>query len=92
MADRPEFDWDNLGRDDGGLPIHLPMGVTKSGQGPADGTPALHHYECWCGDPKCPLTMALKSAWRLGVRMQRPPPKIHVGLPDDHPEHRKDLA
>jgi hypothetical protein len=62
------FDWGALGVDEGGLPIHLPMGVTVDGQGPADGTEELHHYVCWCPDPTCPLTRALLDAHQSGVR------------------------
>lgn len=58
--------WDNLGIDGGGLPIHLPMGMTKDRNGPEDDSKA-HHYECWCGEP-CPLTAALNAAWEAGRR------------------------
>lgn len=59
--------WDHLGQDEGMLPVHLPMGVTFDGQGPEDDSEA-HHYECWCGDSECPLTLALGHAWRAGRR------------------------
>lgn len=53
--------WDRLGTDDGGMPVHLPMGVNASGQGPEDDSTA-HHFVCWCGDSQCPLTRALALA------------------------------
>lgn len=59
--------WDRLGRDEGGLPAHLPMGVTREGRGPTEPDPA-HHYECWCGDVECPLAIALQHAWLAGRR------------------------
>ena len=52
--------WERLGVDDGGLPIHLPMGVNAEGQGPENDS-AAHHYVCWCGEG-CPLTAALALA------------------------------
>lgn len=57
--------WDQLGVDEGELPVHLPMGVTEDGQGPA-GDEEAHHWVCWCGDVECPLTLALSHAWRSG--------------------------
>lgn len=57
--------WDRLGVDSGGMPKHLPMGVTQDGQGPEDDHRA-HHYVCWCGDTECPLMLALGHAWRAG--------------------------
>lgn len=68
MAEQQPFVWDRLGVDDGGLPTHLPMGVNKDGQGPEDDAEA-HHYECWCIDPDCPLTAALRQAWEAGRRV-----------------------
>lgn len=59
--------WDRLGDDGGGLPAHLPMGVNERGQGPEDDSDA-HHYQCWCGDVECPLTLALGHAWAAGRR------------------------
>jgi len=50
--------WDRLGISEGGLPIHLPMGVTEAGQGPTDVEDA-HHWICWCPDAQCPLTRSL---------------------------------
>ncbi len=53
--------------DDGGLPVHLAMGVNEDGQGPVADDEA-HHYACWCGNPKCHWTVALDRAaeaeWR----------------------------
>jgi hypothetical protein len=63
--------WDALGLDEGGLPEHLPLGVNELGQGPENDSVA-HHYECWCGDPNCPLTAALQLAWRAGWREASP--------------------
>jgi len=59
------FAWELLGVDEGGLPVHLPMGVNQQGQGPEDDS-AAHHFECWCGDANCPLTGALMAAFRKG--------------------------
>lgn len=52
--------WERLGLDDGGLPVHFPMGVDRRGRGPE--SPKPHHYICWCGHPDCPLTQALQDA------------------------------
>lgn len=57
--------WEKLGTEETGLPTHLPMGVTQTGQGPEDDRRA-HHYVCWCGDVECPLTIALVHAWSSG--------------------------
>lgn len=65
-ASSPWF-WEQLGVDEGGLAMHLPMGVTAEGQGP-EGDSMAHHYECWCADPNCPLTRALRQAWAAGAR------------------------
>lgn len=58
------FRWDGLGLDEGGLPAHLPMRVTRDGQGPADSDEA-HRVVCWCGED-CPLNRSLDDAWLLG--------------------------
>ena len=55
--------WDRLGVDEGGMPKHLPMGVTAEGEGPTNDGEA-HHFACWCGDAECPLTKALTQAER----------------------------
>lgn len=57
--------WDGLGVDEGGMPRHLPMGVTREGRGP-ERDEAAHHYTCWCGNVECPLALALGHAWRAG--------------------------
>jgi len=63
--------WDQLGLDEDTLmPAHLPMGVNRVGQGP-DNDSEAHHYVCWCGDPECPLTLALGHAWKAGRRVGR---------------------
>lgn len=59
--------WDRLGYDEGMMPAHLPMGVNERGQGPENDADA-YTYVCWCGDPECPLTLALGHAWRSGRR------------------------
>lgn len=64
MSDRRGF-WDAFGLDEGGLPEHLPMEVTKDDQGPADAED-MHHMACWCGNPGCMLTKALHMAWLMG--------------------------
>ena len=63
--------WDRLGYDDGMMPAHLPMGVNERGQGPEDDADA-YCYVCWCGDPECPLTLALGHAWKSGRRSTPP--------------------
>lgn len=68
--------WDSLGMDEGGLPIHLPMGVNAKGQGPADvHGQVAHHFICWCGQSGCPLTIALAQSRRSALRSI----KISVG-------------
>jgi len=63
-----QFQWEFFGLDESGtLPAHLPMGVTADGRGPTEPDPA-HHYECWCSDVECPLTLALQHAWLAGRR------------------------
>jgi hypothetical protein len=61
------FRWDACGVDEGGLPVHLPMGVDEHGRGPAGDSEAAF-YVCWCMDSKCLLTGALKLAWMAGTR------------------------
>jgi hypothetical protein len=64
VAEQPKpdltFSWEDLGLDDGGMPIHLPMGVTVDGDGPTSDAEA-HHFVCWCGQ-QCPLDKALRLA------------------------------
>ena len=59
--------WERLGMK-GGVPAHLPLEVNEVGRGPVPGVVA-HHYECWCGDVECPLTLALQHAWSAGRRV-----------------------
>jgi hypothetical protein len=40
--------------DETGEPVHLRMGLTAAGNGPADGMPDFDHWGCWCPDPGCP--------------------------------------
>jgi hypothetical protein len=50
--------------DQGGMPVHVPIGVTIDGRGPADPAtdPAFHHWACWCPDgEKCPVIFEM--AW-----------------------------
>jgi hypothetical protein len=53
------------------MPAHLPMGVNAYGQGPENDAEA-YTYVCWCGDPECPLTLALGHAWKSGRRSSAP--------------------
>lgn len=47
-------DWDELDERDG-MPVHVRMGLTKDGQGPADPPdPNFDHWGCWCDDVSCP--------------------------------------
>lgn len=62
--------WDQVGLDEGGLPKHLPMGVTQRNEGPENDSEA-HHYVCWCGDECCPLARGLQLAWEAGRRSTR---------------------
>lgn len=61
------LNWEGMGLNDGGLPAHLPMGVTAEGDGPVEPDPP-HHVVCWCPDPECPLTRSLNEAWKAGRR------------------------
>jgi hypothetical protein len=46
-------DWDE--RDETGELVHFRMGLTKSGDGPADPPDqAFDHWGCWCGKADCP--------------------------------------
>ena len=46
-------DWEKT--DEIGLHVHLRMGLTKDGYGPADPPdPAFDHWGCWCADNNCP--------------------------------------
>jgi len=62
--------WDLMGTDEGGLPIHLPMAVTRNGEGPADSADAVKTV-CWCQDLNCPVTRALREAHDLGRKDSR---------------------
>lgn len=57
--------WEGLGLDEGGLPAHLPMPVTRDGQGPAH-PHDTDHFTCWCGT-ECPLARALTASHALGA-------------------------
>lgn len=57
--------WDQLGQDEGGMPLHLPMPLTAEGHGPADPDEA-DHLGCWCGKPDCILARAFMEAFELG--------------------------
>jgi hypothetical protein len=40
--------------DDGGLPVHCPMGVTASGEGPCGEQDSDYDHDgCWCRYPEC---------------------------------------
>lgn len=54
--------WDRLGMDEGGMPKHLPFGLTADEQGPATPGIDLDHWGCWCGNRECPLDKALREA------------------------------
>lgn len=47
-------DWDE--RDETGERVHVRMGLTATGEGPADppGDPDFDHWGCWCADASCP--------------------------------------
>lgn len=60
------FSWENLGVD-GDLPRHFPISQDEHGRGPTNPEPA-HHWTCWCGDPECPLSLALQWSWSAGRR------------------------
>lgn len=59
--------WDRLGLDEGGMPMHLPMPLTASGDGPADEEDATH-LGCWCPDPECRLRKAFDEAHKIAQR------------------------
>lgn len=63
------MNWMDLGVDDGGLPIHLPMGLDPYGKGPVSDSEATH-YICWCMDSNCLLTKALRGSWIAGLRAE----------------------
>lgn len=67
MITRDDFDWRALGEDDGGLPVHFVLPVNENGQGPTDDHDT-HHYVCWCGNERCPLTLVLALSWDAGQR------------------------
>jgi len=46
-------DW--AATDETGERVHLRMGLTADGHGPADPPdPRFDHWGCWCPDPACP--------------------------------------
>lgn len=57
--------------DEGGLPRHLPMGLTADGQGPTEPDPP-HHRGCWCNDPLCIWTVALADERRDAAAHRSP--------------------
>ena len=59
--------WGPMGYDEGGLPVHLPIGLTTDGDGPADSDKAAC-WVCWCGSPTCPLSAALQLSAEAGAR------------------------
>ena len=73
--------WDGLGVGEDGLPVHLPIGVNEHGQGPEQDS-AAYTFTCWCGDPECPLSLALGHAWASGRRVNPP------GAPRNYAEAR----
>ena len=51
----------------GGLPVHLPMLVTVTGDGPCSvGDEDAHHWTCWCGDDDCVWAVALIANFAMG--------------------------
>lgn len=72
--------WDQLGLDDTGMPVHLPISHKENCEGP---TKDAHHWECWCSDPDCLLAEALGYAWMAGRRSaQIVPERLRA-----HPTH-----
>jgi hypothetical protein len=67
MIPEEKFHWEQAGLGEDGMTKHLPISVDELGRGPTDPDPA-HHYVCWCGDPECPLALALQHAWAAGRR------------------------
>lgn len=53
--------------DEQGLPVHMPLNLDLNWNGPAsdEGT---HRIVCWCGEKRCPWTVALEASRRLGMR------------------------
>ncbi len=49
------------------VPEHLPMPVNANGQGPVEEAEA-ESWTCWCGNPACPLSIALWEAGQAGKR------------------------
>lgn len=61
--------WGRIEGHRGGLPAHLPVGLTKDGHvGQRTRTP--EYYRCWCGNLDCPLTVALERAWQAGRKAE----------------------
>lgn len=69
------FSWYGLGTTEGGLPVHLPVGVTVDGEGPTNDDEA-DRFECWCRDPWCPLTEALRKAAEAAARKYPAPDEL----------------
>lgn len=80
--------WERLGTDDAGMPAHLPIGVNANGQGPEDDS-AAYAFTCWCGDPECPLSLALGHAWASGRRVT---PSVENDAPERCPYDGQTLA
>jgi hypothetical protein len=62
-----------------GMPKHLRMGLTATGQGPADNQPEFDHWGCWCADPKCRL-------WRWTQRRPTRAFTLRIGFWGDDDE------
>jgi hypothetical protein len=62
------FTWNELGLDEAGMPVHLPMSHTRQFAGPTPNAEA-RHWSCWCPvGHSCVLSNALRLARESGVR------------------------
>lgn len=80
------MNWNDLGVNEGGLPIHFPMGHTRMCEGPTDDADA-HHWACWCpAGHSCPLSVALGRAGQAGYRRGVASSSSAAGVPSrlDH--------
>lgn len=68
-----------------GLPVHLKMGLTVDGQGPADPPdPNFHHWGCWCGDKNCKKWLNCQSTYTIDFHTKE---KLECVRDDVHEQH-----
>jgi hypothetical protein len=79
-----EVNWEDQVAGAGGRLGHSPIPTGEDGHGPVAEQEALG-YSCSCGSRTCGLDMALKAAWRAGIRLAalawplpEPPPAVTI--------------